>query len=155
MEGPFRSSFQLRSLMSAAHGYRRQIQRTVIAIATPMNSMNVPKLMGTVPGSFRNSVYNPQAIAQPKPNGSTMPARPTLAATFQLLTRNRRSTSSPTRNKKRTRPKFATRLRFGMAAAGNIVFVKPGIRPMTDGPRSIPPMTSAMTRGCLILASGQ
>ena len=43
----------------------------------------------------------------------------------------------------------------GMEAAGNMAFVKPGARPRTEGPSSMPPMTSAMTLGCLILERGR
>ena len=43
----------------------------------------------------------------------------------------------------------------GMEAAGKMALVKPGARPRTEGPSSIPPMTSAMTLGCLILERGR
>lgn len=33
--------------------------------------------------------------------------------------------------------------------------LKPGMRIMTDGPSMIPPITSAITRGCRILERGQ
>jgi hypothetical protein len=38
-------------------------------------------------------------------------------------------------------------LRTGIDAAGNMASVKPGIRPITDGPSKIPPSTSPTTRG--------
>ena len=126
-----------------------------MAIATPINSIYVPNSMCTVPGSFRNSLYRPQAMAQPSPNGKAMPARPTLTADLQLLMRNRISTSSPTRNRKRTSPRLAMRLRLGIEAVGKMASVKPGMRPMTDGPSRIPPMTSAITRGCRMRERGQ
>jgi hypothetical protein len=84
-----------------------------------------------------------------------MPARPTLAAILQLLARYLRSTSSPTRKRNNTRPRFATKVRLGMEAAGKMALVKPGILPNTEGPRRIPTMTSAMTRGCRSLERGQ
>jgi hypothetical protein len=40
-------------------------------------------------------------------------------------------------------------------AAGKMEVWKPGIRPITDGPRMMPPMISEMTRGWRILESGQ
>lgn len=58
-------------------------------------------------------------------------------------------------NINKTNPRLATRLKLGEAAAGKIVAVKPGILPITEGPSKTPPMTSAMTRGCRILDSGQ
>ena len=42
-----------------------------------------------------------------------------------------------------------------MEAGGKIASVKPGARPRTEGPRRMPPMTSAITRGCLILERGK
>lgn len=93
-------------------------------------------------------------MAAPRPKGNAIPAAPTLSATFQLLTKKRRSTSRPTRKRKSTKPRFATRDKLGMDAAGNIAAVNPGILPITDGPSRIPPMTSAMTRGWRILESG-
>jgi len=93
-------------------------------------------------------------MAHPSPKGKAIPAAPTLKAGRQLLTRYRRSTSRPTRKRKSTKPRLATRVRFGMEATGKIASVKPGIRPMTEGPSRIPPMTSAMTRGCRIRERG-
>ena len=42
-----------------------------------------------------------------------------------------------------------------MEAAGKMALVKPGARPRTEGPSSMPPITSAMTLGCLILERGR
>jgi len=42
-----------------------------------------------------------------------------------------------------------------MEAAGKMALVKPGMRPKTEGPRRMPPMTSAMTRGWRILERGK
>ncbi len=42
-----------------------------------------------------------------------------------------------------------------MEAAGKMVSVKPGIRPMTEGPSKMPPMTSAITRGWRSLERGK
>ena len=50
-------------------------------------------------------------------------------------------------NKNSINPRLATLLRTGMEAAGNMESVKPGIRPITDGPSKIPPSTSPTTRG--------
>lgn len=44
-----------------------------------------------------------------------------------------------------------TRLRNGKDSVGKMDLLKFGILPITVGPKRIPPMTSAMTRGCLIL----
>lgn len=131
------------------------LQHTVMAIAIPMKSMNTGNSIGTVPSSSENSLYKPHAIAQPKPNGKIIPAVPTLNATLQLPKKTRRSTSSPTKNKNSTNPRLAMRLRFGMEAVGNMASVKPGMRPITVGPSMIPPITSAITRGCFIFDSGQ
>ena len=43
----------------------------------------------------------------------------------------------------------------GIEAAGKMASVKPGARPRAEGPSSMPPMTSAMTLGCLILERGR
>ena len=53
------------------------------------------------------------------------------------------------------RPTLAAVDSVGMEAGGKMALVKPGARPRTEGPSSIPPMTSAMTRGCLILERGR
>lgn len=87
-------------------------------------------------------------MAQPSPKGRAMPAAPTLNAIRQLLTRNLKSTSRPTRNKNSTRPKFAAKVRAGIEAVGKMALLKPGIRPITEGPNKMPAITSAMTRGC-------
>nr|POF24725.1 hypothetical protein CFP56_71700 [Quercus suber] len=86
-------------------------------------------------------------MAYPRPKGKAIPAVPTLSATFQLLAAYRRSTSKPTKKRKSTNPKFATRVRLGILAVGKMASEKPGMRPMTEGPSKIPPTTSAMTRG--------
>ena len=93
-------------------------------------------------------------MAQPRPKGRAIPAAPTLNATLQLEMRIRKSTSRPTRKRKSTRPRLATRERVGIEALGKMASLKPGTRPRTDGPSRIPPMISAMTRGCLILERG-
>jgi hypothetical protein len=128
---------------------------TVIAIATPMNNMNTAKLICTVSGSSLNSLYSPTAIAHPIANGIAILAKPTLSAIFQFDNRNRRSTSSPMMNKNKVRPRFATKLRLVIDSAGKMDCLKPGIRPMTDGPRMMPPMISDITRGWRILERGQ
>jgi len=125
----------------------KALEPTVMAMATPMKSINTPKLIGTVPGSFLNSLYNPQAIAHPKPKGKIIPRKPTLTAMRQLLIRNRTSTSNPTMKRNNIRPMLATVASVGWAPAGKTVEVNPGIRPITEGPSRMPPMTSAMTRG--------
>lgn len=84
-----------------------------------------------------------------------MPAAPTLSATLQFFKSSRRSTSSPTKKRKSTRPILAARESVGMEAVGKMASVKPGIRPNTEGPRRIPPMISAMTRGWRILERGK
>lgn len=124
-------------------------------MAIPMKSKKVPKLILTVPGSSLKVLYRPYEMAHPRPNGRIIPAADTLAATRKLLNRKRRSVSRPTRNKNRIRPRFATRFRLGIEASGKMASVKPGMRPMTEGPRMTPPITSAMTRGWRILDSGQ
>lgn len=93
-------------------------------------------------------------MAQPRPKGSAMPSAPTLKAMRQLLIKKRRSTSSPTKKRNRTRPRLAARFKGGMEESGNRFSLKPGILPMAVGPSRMPPMTSAMTRGCRILDNG-
>ena len=126
-----------------------------MAMATPTKSRYVPMLMGTRPFSSRNWWYSPYAIAHPSPKGRAIPAAPTLSAMRQFLTRRRKSTSSPTRKRKRIRPTLAAADSVGMEARGKMALVKPGARPRTEGPSRIPPMTSAMTLGCLIMERGR
>ena len=126
-----------------------------MAIATPMNSAYVPNSIFTRPGSSLNRWYRPYAIPQPKPKGRAIPAAPTLSAIRQLERRRRRSTSSPTRKRKSMRPTLAAIDNVGMEAVGKMASVKPGTRPNTEGPRRIPPMTSAMTRGWRNLERGK
>lgn len=114
----------------------------------------MPNEIGAMLGSSLNWLYNPYAIPTPRPKGRIMPSALTDRATFQLLNKKRRSTSSPTRNKKSTKPMLATSAKLGMASVGKIAFVKPGMRPMIEGPRTIPPMTSAMTLGWRSLERG-
>ncbi len=94
-------------------------------------------------------------MAHPNPNGSAIPAAPTLSAIRQLESRSRKSTSRPTKNRNNMRPRLAAVFRTGIEAVGNMAAVNPGIRPKTEGPRRMPPMISAMTRGCLILERGK
>ena len=94
-------------------------------------------------------------MAHPNPNGSAIPAAPTLSAIRQLESRSRKSTSSPTKNRNKIRPRLAAVFRTGMEAVGNMAAVKPGMRPKTEGPRRIPPIISAITRGCFILERGK
>lgn len=119
-----------------------------------MNSIYVPNAIGMMSGSSLNSWYRPQDIAHPKPKGNAMPATPTLIASLQFLTKYRKSTSRPTKNKKRTRPRLATSVRFGIESVGKMASVKPGILPITEGPSNMPPMTSAITRGWRSRESG-
>ena len=120
-----------------------------------MKSAYVPNVIGTRPESSRNWWYRPYAMPQPNPKGIAIPAAPTLKAIRQFDTRSRRSTSSPTRKRKRIRPTLAAVVSVGMEAIGKIAFVKPGMRPNTEGPSNIPAMTSAITLGCLILERGK
>ncbi|KAI2474379.1 Na-H-Exchanger multi-domain protein [Pyrenophora tritici-repentis] len=107
------------------------------------------------PSQQRNhSLYNPTAIAAPNPNGTAILAIPTLSAIFQLLSKKRKSTSKPMMKRNRVRPRLATRFRLVIDAWGKIESLKPGIRPMTEGPRMMPPMISEMTRGWRILERG-
>lgn len=96
----------------------------MIAIAIAMNNIYVPKEIGLIFASSLKLWYRPYEMAQPRPNGNAIPAKPTLAAILQLLVRYLRSTSSPTRNKKSTNPRLATRVKLGIESVGKIVSVK-------------------------------
>jgi len=72
---------------------------TVIAMATPMKSIYVLKLMCKMPSSSENWWYTPHARAQPRPNGRARPANATEVAMRQLLIRKRTSVSSPIRKR--------------------------------------------------------
>ncbi len=76
-------------------------------------------------------------------------------ATLQLLTKKRTSVSRPMRNRYRTSPRLATRVRFGNDSVGKMAARNPGTFPMTEGPKMMPPMTSAITRGWRIFLRGQ
>src|SRR5262249_45021830 len=73
----------------------------------------------------------PTAIAHPIPKGRTIPTVLTPSATRIFRNIIRRSTSNPTMNRKKTRPRLATRFKFGRAAAGKMVSENPGILPIT------------------------
>jgi hypothetical protein len=55
-----------------------------------------------------------------------MPAAPTLRATRQFETKRLMLTSNPTKKRNRTRPRFATSDKLGIAAVGKIAAWKPG-----------------------------
>jgi len=124
-------------------------------MATPINNMYIEKSMFTVPGSSLNSLYSPTAMAHPSPNGMAMLAMPTLSAIFQLLSKKRRSTSKPMMNRNKVRPRLATRFRLVIDADGKMESLNPGIRPMTEGPRMMPPRISDITRGWRIFERGK
>lgn len=108
-------------------------------------------------------------MPMPMANGRMMPPIemiPELLA-FRLMTSM--SISRPTKNKKRTSPIVAVRLRYGLDSSGKMRSAKPGTLPITVGPSTMlyvgvvsdsalsqstptnPHITSAMTFGCLIL----
>jgi hypothetical protein len=58
-----------------------------------------------------------------------MPTREMEPLTLKLRRRREKSTSRPTMKRKRTRPRFATRLMKGTEGAGKTEEVKPGMRP--------------------------
>jgi hypothetical protein len=53
------------------------------------------------------------------------------------------------------RPRLATSERFGIDASGKMASLNPGTRPITEGPRTMPPTTSAMTLGWRSFDRGQ
>lgn len=106
------------------------------------------------------------------PKGRHMPAIATVTDRRALRLMMLASISSPTMKRKRQRPIFAVSVRYGRESSGNMCWVNPGIRPKAVGPISgtsevallhytcgcdspsrMPPMTSAITLGCLILPS--
>ena len=70
---------------------------------------------------------------------TTIPAKETVVDNLALRFMTPASISSPTRNKKRERPMFATKERYGLDSVGNMCSVNPGIRPNAVGPSKIPP----------------
>lgn len=87
----------------------------------------------------------PTDTAAPIPKGIMSPHNDTPIADLAFFLKILKSASNPTKKRKRTKPMFATRVRFGIDTGGKIAAMKPGIRPMMEGPRTIPPMTSLMT----------
>lgn len=127
---------------------RQSTGKAVMDKAVPMKRAYTPKAIGAVESTLWKALYRPQATPHPRPKGRIMPASPTLRATRQLDVNMRMSTSSAMRKRKRIRPKLAELFRTGIEAAGKMASLKPGIRDSTEGPNRMPPMTSAMTRGC-------
>ena len=132
---------------------RARTGNAVIAKLTPIKRRKIPKEGADAP--TEKVLYIPTAIPAPNPKGRIMLAMLTAEAIRAFLTMILRSTSSPTRKRKKTNPRFATSVRFGIATAGKIVLLKLGICPMTlwhvrqdqglgcyDGPRTMPPETS-------------
>ena len=78
------------------------------------------------------------------------PAIDIVKAALTFLFMIRVSISSPTKKRKKTRPIVEVRVSIGIDVGGNIVLVNLGMRPMILGPKMTPPMTSAMTFGCLM-----
>ena len=122
---------------------RHSTGKAVMATATPTKSIKCPQLTS----SSTNCLNNATAKSAPKPNGRIIPAaemvREYLAFRFNTLT----STSIPTRKRNKTRPMVDVKVNNGSESGGKIFAENPGIRPMIVGPRIIPPITSAMTRG--------
>lgn len=108
---------------------RARTGNAVMEKLTPIKSRNIPKEGCDAPAV--KVLYIPTAMAQPRPNGRIMPMTLTHKATRALRNMIRRSTSRPTRKRKKTRPRLATNVKFGIAAAGKMVFEKFGILPMT------------------------
>lgn len=84
-------------------------------------------------------------MAHPKTKGMAIPAALTVAGIRQLLARKRN----------RIRPRFAAIMNAGIDSIRKMASVKPGMRPKILGPRMMPVMTSAMTRGWRSLESGK
>lgn len=57
----------------------------------------------------------------PSPNGRIIPAALTLTAVFQFAVNTLKSTSRPTKNKKRIKPRFAAMDKTGIDSAGKMV----------------------------------
>lgn len=68
-----------------------------------------------------------------------IPAKETVRDNLAFRLMTPASISSPTKNKKRQRPIFADRERYGLDWVGNTCSVNPGIRPNAVGPSKIPP----------------
>ena len=68
-----------------------------------------------------------------------IPAKATVMDNLALRLITPASISSPTKNKNRARPMFATKERYGLESRGNMWFVNPGIRPNAVGPSKMPP----------------
>jgi hypothetical protein len=72
----------------------------------------------------------------------TIPASETARDILALRLMTPASISSPTKNKNRQRPMFATKERYGLDSLGNMCSVNPGTRPNAVGPSKIPPKVS-------------
>lgn len=75
----------------------------------------------------------------PKTKGSVIPATAIPRATFPVRRRDLGSSSSPTKKRKKIRPRLASVSRTGRLLAGKTACRKALLRPRTDGPSSIPP----------------
>lgn len=74
---------------------------------------------------------------------------------MQRMLQDKRLTSMPMTNMKKTRPKLLITCSTVTEEGGKIVSVKWGMRPITVGPRMMPASISATTAGCFICSRRQ
>jgi hypothetical protein len=102
-----------------------------------------------VPGVIGSTNLLKMSLAIPAPieKGKSIPPSEIMSDVRALFRIEVISISNPTRKRKRTSPILAVKLKKGSESLGKMCSVKCGIRPRILGPRTIPPMTSEITRG--------
>jgi len=137
---------------------RHKTGNAVMENATPANSMKCvnwtvlsmnwlysatdkaePRPKAARAGQFYKRYKNCFGILRIRYSRMTIPAKETVRDILALRLMTPASISSPTKNKNKERPMFATRERYGLDSLGNMWSVNPGIRPNAVGPSRIPP----------------
>ena len=80
------------------------------------------------------------ATPTPPRNGSVIPATAIPNARFPLRRMDDKSSSRPTRKRKKRSPMLATDSSIGMLHVGKIRSIYVVFRPKADGPNKIPPL---------------
>jgi hypothetical protein len=122
----------VRSLSSAR--IRARTGNAVIERATPMKTRK-----GTGSAPLEIVALRTTDVPMPRTNGTVIPQRAIAKAFLPVLWIDRMSSSRPTRNKKNKRPMLASVSRTVKLLFGKIVFRNFSLRPIAEGPKSIPP----------------
>src|SRR5689334_2787550 len=123
---------------------RANTGNAVTDIAAPRNSAKL--VNGTSSDDSRG--YSSKASNEPNRKGATMLACEIATVAWARWRSNSEFNSSPTRNMYKITPNCAIKLRCGATDCGNNHAEASGdSQPSSDGPNTIPPITSPITDG--------